>query len=57
MRRGGVGAPDAEYAAFLAELVVVEGMGGQHPAREACSRGQTGMPRRFLAAAPQLTST
>ena len=29
-RRGGVGAPDAEHAAFLAQLVVVEGMGGEH---------------------------
>ncbi len=29
-RGGAVGAPDAENAAFLAELVAVEGVGGQH---------------------------
>ena len=28
--RGAVGAPDAEHAAFLAKLVVVERIGGQH---------------------------
>ena len=27
---GAVGAPDAENAAFLAELVVIERIGGQH---------------------------
>jgi hypothetical protein len=29
-RGGGIGAPDAEHAALLAQLVVGKGMGGQH---------------------------
>ena len=37
---GGIfGAPNSEHAAFLAELVVVEGMGGQHEARIHSVRG------------------
>ena len=46
-RGGGVGAPDSEHAAFLAELVVVIGagierIGGEH----GCPRARAGRPYR-----------
>ena len=49
-RRGAVGAPDAEHAAFLAQLVVVEGIGGEHLAGGLAQHGaHIGTPRRLVA--------
>jgi hypothetical protein len=57
---GGVGTPDAEHAAFLAQFVVVEGMGGQHGAQspslklDCLDGGHIGREARLVAGMSQI---
>ena len=44
MGRGMVGTPDAEHAAFLAKLIVVERIGGHHGRRESMVGRDVGSP-------------